>query len=350
MMHSLEQAPTHDSDVASIVEKLRNEPGRLGTFLRSIARERGANVRILVFVDQLEELFTLGTDVRDRNAFLACLEGVANDASSPLRVIAAMRSDFLDPSADDQRLSSFVSRGLYLLPQLQRDALAEALIKPLELTGYRFEDESLVDEMVNEIDESPSALPLLQFAATKVWEARDTEKRILSRAAYTAQGGIVGALSTHVDDMFLSLPSSQQLLARAILVHLVTPEGTRAIVSRDELVGIANDSEVERILNKLVAARLVAIDKASDRPEGQGKTVELTHESLIDRWSRLAHWVGEHEQDARFLAQLRNAAANWERSGASEGLLWRDAAAKTAETCFARYKPLNLHQFSKPIS
>ena len=339
ILHSLGQTEFRGEDVATLAKGLKSEPGRLGTRLRAVAREQAQDVPVLLFVDQLEELFTLGADVRERNAFLSCLEGVADDASSPLRVIASMRADFLDRCADEQRLSLLVSRGLFLLPQLGREGLAQALTNPLALTGYRLDDDSLVDEVLAEIEGSPSALPLLQFAAMKWWQSRDVDERVLRRTAYAAQGGVVGALSAHADAVFLSLPQAEQSLARAILLRLVTPERTRAIISLDELTGSDRDAAAaERIVSKLVDARLLSIEQTAEPRGVQGKTIELTHESLIERWGRLAQWSSENEQDRHFLTQLRTAAANWERNGESEGLLWRDEAAKTAADWLERHE------------
>lgn len=331
ILHSLGQTAAHDDDVATLAKALKDEPGRLGTRLRAAVREQPQDVQVLLFVDQLEELFTLGADVHERNAFLSCLEGVADDASSPLRVIASVRADFLDRCAEEQRLAQLVSRGLFLLPQLGREAMVQALTNPLALAGYRLDDDSLVDEMLAEIQGSPSALPLLQFAAMKWWQSRDIDARVLTRAAYTAQGGVVGALSAHADAVFLALTQAEQSLARTIFLRLVTPERTRAIVALDELIGRDMDAAlVDRIVNKLVDARLLSIGQTADPRGVHDWTIELAHESMIERWERLSQWASENEQDRQFLAQLRTASANWERNAKSEGLLWRDEAAKTA--------------------
>jgi hypothetical protein len=81
----------------------------LGARLRTCARQDGRDEHLLVVVDQLEEVFTLGATIEERNAFFSCLQGVADDATSPLRVVASMRADFLDRCAEDRHVSTFVS-------------------------------------------------------------------------------------------------------------------------------------------------------------------------------------------------------------------------------------------------
>ena len=55
-------------------------------------------------------------------------------------------------------------------------ALRRALVQPALKCGYRFEDESLVEEMIAEVSEERGALPLLAFAAAQLWEHRDREQ------------------------------------------------------------------------------------------------------------------------------------------------------------------------------
>ena len=70
------------------VNRLYTEPGYLGTVLRTRARKH--NRKIVLFVDQFEELYTLNPDQRERMAFTACLSAMADDAVSPLRVILSV--------------------------------------------------------------------------------------------------------------------------------------------------------------------------------------------------------------------------------------------------------------------
>src|SRR5262249_30058716 len=92
-----EKLAEHDA----MVGRLREEPGYMGALLRSRATQR--REKILLFVDQFEELYTLVPDEKERRAFVACLSGVADDAAAPLRVLVSMRSDFLDRMGEDRR-------------------------------------------------------------------------------------------------------------------------------------------------------------------------------------------------------------------------------------------------------
>ncbi|XXX72563.1 protein kinase [Sorangium sp. So ce134] len=328
--------PDHDELVATLYA----QPGSLGARLRARCRREGKRRRILLFVDQFEELYTLGAAAEARAAFIACLSGVADDASSPLRVLLAIRSDFLDRIADDHHFMTEVTRGLSFLPSMGRDGLREALTRPTEAAGHRFETEALVEHMLSTLESTRSPLPLLQFTAAKLWEARDRERRILTRDSYEQLGGVAGALSAHADAVLSALPPHEQRLARAVLLRLVTPERTRAVVRMEELRELARDGQgdaaqaaIAQVVQHLAGARLLLIETGGER---EGTTVELVHESLIDRWARLGQWLAESEQDAEFLARLRAAAEPWEASGQAEGLLWRDRAAEDARAWYER--------------
>ncbi|MGK3997560.1 nSTAND1 domain-containing NTPase [Sorangium sp. So ce1024] len=326
------------ADHEALVATLRAQPGYLGVRLRARCRREGTARRILLFVDQFEELFTLGAPPEERAAFIACLEGAADDASSPVRVLLAVRSDFIERMADDQGFIGDVTRGLWFLPPMGRAGLREALMAPLEAAGYRFETERTVGHMLGTLEGTRNPLPLLQFTAMKLWEARDREGRLLTEASYERLGGVAGALSAHADAVISMLPSSEQRLARKVFQRLVTPERTRAVVSLDELRDAAHDGEgsagdaVAQVIVRLAGARLLLIEAGDDEPGGarDRARVELVHESLIDRWPRLGQWLAECEQDAQFRARLRVAAQQWEASGQAAGLLWRDRAAEDA--------------------
>ncbi|MCY0991151.1 protein kinase [Nannocystis sp. ILAH1] len=325
-----DSAPAPDADALAAL--LPDRPGHAGALLRAHCRAGGGH--LLLFVDQFEELYTLGAAADERATFLACLESAADDASSPVRVVLAVRSDFLDRVAEDRRFTSEVTRGLVLLPPLGPDALRDALVRPVEAAGYRFEGADLVDEMLAALASTRCPLPLLQFTAARLWDTRDGARRLLTRASYRALGGVAGALSTHADAVLSTLAPREQQLARAILLRLVTPERTRAVVSLAELRALApgGDAAVQ-VVQRLAAARLLLIGAGDER---DGATVELVHESLVERWARLRQWLDESRQDAQFLARVRAAAQQWRASGRAEGTLWREHAAEEARVWLDR--------------
>ncbi len=317
----------------ALVDRLRAEPGHLGSLLRSRARQQ--NAHILLFVDQFEEIYTLA-EPGDRAAFTACLAGVADDAAAPLRVVMAMRSDFLDRAADDPRFGEELTRGLVFLSPPDRPGLREALVAPIDLVGYRFEHDDIVERMLDELASTAGALPLLQFAAAKLWDSRDRARKLLTRRGYDEIGGIGGAPSAHADQVLAGLAAPAQKLARALFQRLVTPERTRAVVDLTELrsMGGADAGEVDRLVDHLTAARLLVGQQRGD----EGAAVEIVHESLITTWPTLRRWLDEDQEDAAFVEQLRTAARQWDQRDRPQGLLWSGEAVDEARRFRQRYR------------
>ncbi len=309
-------------------DRIHREPGFLATMLREQAR--AVNGNILVFVDQFEELYTLVPDPTERATFIAALTAIADDVAAPLRVVVSMRSDLLDRAGDDARFMEELTRGMVFLAAPDRDGLREALVAPVEMVGYRFETPAMVEDILGALAEIPGALPLLQFAAGKLWDARSRDRRLLTIDSYNAIGGITGALATHADDVVARMSSSQRMLTRSILRQLVTPERTRAIAELAELEQLSTDpGETMRIVDQLVGARLLVVQNRD-----AGSSVELVHESLIMSWPTLKRWLDDDAEDAQFRAQLATASKQWDLRGRAAGLLWRGEAMTEAKRWF----------------
>jgi serine/threonine protein kinase len=322
-----------------ILERLYAEPGYFGTVLRTRARDRGQH--ILVFVDQFEELYTQVADQRERLAFTACLAGVCDDVTTPLRLVLSLRSDFLDYVAEAPALMAELTQGLFFLTPPNRDGLRDALIQPAEMAGFQFEKPQMVESMLDHLEHTPGALPLLQFAASQLWEMRDRDRRLLTAESYARIGGIAGALASHADAVLAECTAREQALVRVLFLRLISPERTRAIVPVSELYELSPDhAELHRVVDRLVRSRLLVGQIAAGEGGGtsSGGSIEIVHESLIQSWPLLRRWLDETQEDAAFLEQLRNAAKQWQARGYAQHLLWRGESMQEAKLWHSRYR------------
>lgn len=338
LIASLTSKPAGDDEqrlMADLREKLILEPGYFGNVLRSEAT--ATRTRLLVLVDQFEELYTLDAQGLGRKAFLACLLGAADDAESPLRVVTTLRADFLGRVAEDPGFMDEVSNGLVFLGPPTPEGLTQALLRPAELAGYRFESDAMVREMVAYLESTPAGLPLLQFAAAQLWEARDPSRKLLTEGAYRGLGGVAGALVSHADRVLSGLSPSLKALCRSLFVQLVTLERTRAVRRIDELRELlsasAGSGEVERLIRHLVDSRLLVTQSADGTA-----SAELVHESLITNWPALRRWLEESLEDSLFLDQLIAAARQWNHNRRDRGLLWSGDMVAELERFERRYK------------
>ncbi|MBT8491965.1 MAG: protein kinase, partial [Deltaproteobacteria bacterium] len=266
-------------DSGEMIELLGSSPQVFGATLRRRARHYG--VSVLIFIDQLEELYTLAS-AAEREAFVACITQLDDGSHSPLRVIGSIRSDLVDRVGEDRGLLDRLSRGMMFVGPPDGLSLKEALVRPLEIVGYRFEDARLADDIVAELEGRAAALPLLQFAATRLWQGRDRERRLIPRTSYQAMGTVTGALSAHAEQIVAALGADKRALLKAVVTRLVTPDRSADVARIDELHELgATPHEVELLVDSLVDASLL-VKRAGE----SGATVELAHEALIDEaWS-----------------------------------------------------------------
>jgi len=301
---------------AGLVDRLRASPGRLSVELGLLAERAEASV--LLFVDQLAELYTLSEDETDRRAFMEAVCSAADDPDAPVRVVFTLRDDYLGRLAEGEGAREALGR-VTVLRRPGPEALAEIVVGLARSAGYGFDDPSLVEEMVASVHGEPAALPLLQVAGQILWEERDREARQLLRSTYDDLGGVPGALARHADAVLSGLSADQERVARELCLRLVTEERTRRVLARSELLEGLGESAGE-VLDRFVRARLVTVRKA--RVGGDEADLELVHESLLRTWDRLARWLEEGREDLAFLREVEQSAALWDRRGRKSSEVW----------------------------
>lgn len=275
----------------------------------SLADDRG----LLILIDQLEELVTQATP-EERDPAEAFIHELS--AGHPaLKVLATVRADLLTQVARLPLLGEQVGRGLHLLRPMSPDRIRRTISDPAEAMGYRFESEAMVDELLAFTEASPSSLPLLQFALSRLWEERDDERRLLPEAGLSRIGGVGGALARHADLVIDSLLPQQRSIARNLLMGLVGPGGVRLTRSSEDLIGPRETWQT--VLDRLVEGRLISVGD-----DESGTQCTLVHEILVHRWDALARWVAADAELARVREGLRTAAADWRDLGGGREGLW----------------------------
>lgn len=279
------------------------------------AMEERANVEergIVLFVDQLEELVTTSTP-ESRDEAAALLAGMGERAIPGVRAIVAARTDLLDPLLGLGALGKILSGSLCMVDPLRPIDWRESVTRALAAYGYEFEHETLEQELFRGIDRAADAMPLVEFALAEMWNVRDREKKRLTRSSFEKVGGIEGALELHAEATMMVMKErnpTSEIIARAVLLALTTPEGTRRSQTEDELVDIAGGNAREVIAN-LIQARLLV-------PSKEGVTV--AHEALLTRWTRLRSWIVEARADRMLAEELERDGTRWKNDFDSVGL------------------------------
>ena len=310
-------ADTRQAEIEDFATKIRKSPNKASLSLQHLAQQRES--RVLVVIDQLEELFTLCREPLDQDLFLEVIASLADESNLPLRVLCTVRDDFLGRITRTGDSARTLLEHIMVLEPPSAPALKEVLTLPLIRTGYQFDDAALPDDMVAALGDSPN-LPLLQFAARSLWDSRDQIGRTLRRSDYEAMGGVEGALAKHADGVLDGLGDDELRLARTLLLRLVTPEETRKVMAETALLdGLPQTAA--RVFERLTKSRLLATRRSSLNTDDSTR-IELAHDSLIHTWDTLARWIEESKEELVVLAEVSQAAMLWDRRGRRTEELW----------------------------
>jgi hypothetical protein len=200
-------------------------------------------------------------------------------------------------------------------------ALREAISKPAELAGAPL-DRAIVDLLIEQTEGREGALPLLQFALTRLWEG--LRQGVAPADTLNQIGGVGGALAGEAQRVYDSLSPEEQAIARRVFLGLVQlgedVRDTRRRAHLSEL--IASDSEASRVRG--IIARFAANDArflTTSQNQQYGETVEVTHEALIRSWSQLGDWLNENREALRQKHKIEQAAEEWVSQGKSKDYL-----------------------------
>jgi WD40 repeat protein len=271
--------------------------------------------RLVLVVDQFEEVFTTCRDEGERSAFLAALTEAAW-ADSHVTVVVAIRADYYGHCTAAPRLASLLAANHVVVGPMRQDELRRTIDLPAHRAGLRLErglSATLVDEVANQ----PGGLPLLSCALLESWQHR--HGRTLTLAAYHQAGGVRGAVARLAERAWQQLDPDQQAVARRILLRLAGPGEGEAIVRRrvplSELTA-SRDQHVLAVVEALTDQRLLTTSQDS---------VEVAHEALLREWPRLHGWLEEDVHGRALHRHLITAAREWDESGRDPGELYRGA-------------------------
>ena len=145
----------------------------------------------MIVVDQLEELFS-HTSPADANAFMTALADTASDRHSGVKVIATLRADFYDHPLRHTEFGELVRLGTEVITPMNAEELERAITAPAAEVGVSFEP-GLVAVIASDMAGQPTALPLMQYALTELFERRS--ESTVTTAAYRELGGVSAALA-----------------------------------------------------------------------------------------------------------------------------------------------------------
>jgi len=286
----------------------------------------GARPRLLLVVDQFEEVFTLCRGEAERQAFVDNLMTAAEpDIGGPVTVVITLRADFYSHCAPYPGLRDALAEQQEYIGPMTAAELRQAIEQPARLGGWKLEP-GLVDQVLRDVgagegrEPEPGALPLLSHALLETWRHR--RGRTLLLRSYAEAGRVQGAIATSAEAVLQSLSPDEQAIARNIFLRLTElgegTQDTRRRVALAELLPAGDAAGASRpvalVLKTLSDARLITQDQDS---------VEVAHEALIREWPTLRQWLSENREGLRLHRRLTEAAQEWDALNREPSELYR---------------------------
>ena len=345
---------TQDSESVTAVIDMQSALSQNNRALTLAAQQllaRQSSPRLLLVIDQFEEIFTLCRQPDERKAFIDNLvTATAPEDNQPLTILITLRADFYAQCAQDDNLRRLVSQHQEYIGAMSREELARAIVQPAALGNWRIQ-EGLVEQMLDDVGDEPGALPLLSHALLETWARR--RGRTMTLSGYRESGGVRGAIAQTAETIFQQrLTPEQQAIARMIFVRLTelgesvpgetspdTPD-TRRRAAFSELITRTTDADMlNAVLDILTQSRLITTDLL---PPDETKVVEVSHEALIREWPTLRHWLDADRENLSHQRQLTNDVNDWLKLDCDAGALYRGVRLQQMQTW--------AQSFSEPLS
>ncbi len=271
----------------------------------------------IIFIDQFEELFTR-TQQPIRDEFVASLCQLINKKDSNIKIVLAMRADFLDRLTPYPALGSIHDSYSYVLTDMSDNELRLTIAEPAAKNGVTF-DKHLIDQIISDYKQQPGALPLLQYALKLLWEkeqeagniSEDKSKRRINSNIYSNFGGVSGALQKQASYIYeKELNAQEKIAAKKIFIELIKLEDKEPVSIRVEQSQFRNKTATNKTatnsaLDKLIESRLLVSGR------DKSTTVEVAHEELLRSWKFLQDLIQEKREIIILRSRLIDDAKQW---------------------------------------
>lgn len=265
---------------------------------RALGQPRPKGGRLLLVIDQLEEIFAPSTDRAAARMFVNALWALATEPGGEVVVLCTLRVDALSRCAglhlerSDQQFDAVLydERFRVFLREPGPQQLEEIVAKPMQGVGHSYQDD-LAMRLVFDAGSTPGALPRLSLLLDRLWLGAPQGQ--LSRAAAGKLGGVAGVVAVHAEATWASLePHRAQPAARALLLRLIDREpGQHSRRKRPLLASLLPEDPAERVIFEEVLEALLAAGLLRRSDPVGGPAVELSTELILDEWPRLRQWL-----------------------------------------------------------
>ena len=269
--------------------------------------------RLLIIVDQFEEIFTIVKEKKESQDFQQVLSQLIQIKNCYL--VLTIRADFYQDLIGLQPLWKNIQENRYEIEHLTKDGLKNAILNPGKNVGV-YIDSILVERLVGDFSgaKEPGILPFFQVTLRSLWEK--LEYKYLPLHAYEKQG-LDKIIEEFAQEAWSALPIKQQEIARRIFLRLVQFGEGRVHTRRQQLVSELqignNEKEFKTVLDHFLndKYRLLTISNIAREENELEKTVDLAHEILITSWPIFQEWISQYREAEKERRWLEKKAQEW---------------------------------------
>lgn len=291
-------------------------------------------MKLLLVIDQFEELITLCRDEKEREQFQDGLARAVTAYPKQLRLVLTLRSDF-EPQFQDGLLKQYWKVARFIVPPMTRAELREAIEEPASKRVMYFQSDDsknpLVDQLIDEVAEMPGALPLLSFTLSELYlkylrrqeiakNRGESLDRAITEADYKDLGGVARSLTQRADQEYEKLVGQDLEYAKTIqniMLRMVAVGGElarRRVPLSEFAYPPAQNDRVKEVIQRFSVARLLV---EGQDPDGK-PYVEPAHDALVRGWQKLLTWKQDHEESLTLQRRLTPAAEEWKNATTRE--------------------------------
>jgi WD40 repeat protein len=304
--------------------------------------------RLLLVIDQFEELFRYGTINEKDNSgtarFIDSLVAAVTQSAVNIFTIITMRSDFIGECAVYQGLTRLINNSNYLVPHMGPENYRKAIEGPVKYAGAKI-DPDLVDNLLSDIGERNDQLPVLQHAMMRTWTywlEMDEPERPISKSDYVAVGTMSDAMSMHANEAFEELsPRGREICER--MFKTITEKGSDnkgirhpSSIKTIRTIAGCTAEELFVVVEKFRVPSRSFITPRYNVPLSDESIIDVSHESLMRLWGRLREWVDDEASSVQMYLRLSEASALYQKGKTS---LWRPPDLQIAINWRDQHKP-----------
>ncbi len=317
----------------SLVRELQKDSQSLTTIIKQWS-QNNPHLKLLLTIDQSEQLITLSRNEQDRKQFLQLLQQalVRPELSKNLRILLVLRSEFepqirnlnqdINKDTDWQKAwQKLWQNGRFLVTPMNREELQQVIEEPAAQRALFFESPKLVNDLIDEVVQMPGALPLLSFTLSELYlkylkseQNQERNDRTITEADYKKIDGVTGFLTKTAQNTYIKLKKEEKVdesTIRDVMLRMVTISGDqlarRRVPTSEFVYPEEKNSQVQKVIKAFYKERLLVKGLDAEQQE----YVEPVHDALITEWKQIQHWDEEIQDWHKKIQEMLEQTNRW---------------------------------------